>query len=79
VDGLDVQGLKGPGTAGWALYGSGIYKMPEVESELAPQAVVFRTFGKWPERMEQLATWQQLAGDAAGSAATLDQLKSWQE
>ncbi len=79
VDGLDVQGLKGPGTAGWALYGSGIYKMPEVESELAPQAVVFRTFGKWPERMEQLATWQQLAGDAAGSAVTLDQLKSWQE
>jgi len=79
VHGLDVQGLQGPGTVGWSIYGPGIYWMQEVESELAPQAVVFRTFGKWPERMEQLATWQQLAGDAAGSAATLDQLKSWQE
>ena len=79
VKGLNVQGIQGPGTAGWALYGSGIYRMDELEAELAPQAVVFRTFGAWPDRMKQLAAWQQQTGDAAGSAATLQQLKSWQE
>lgn len=79
VQGLAVQGLQGPGTAGWSIYGPGIYWIPELEAELAPQAVVFRTFGAWPERMKQLAAWQQQTGDAAGSAATLQHLKSWQE
>ncbi len=79
VQGLAVQGLQGPGTAGWSIYGPGIYWIPELEAELAPQTVVFRTFGAWPDRMEQLAAWQEMAGDPTGSAATLQFLKSWQE
>ena len=79
IKGLEVQGIRGPGTAGWSIYGSGIYRIPDLTVELVPQVTVLRLFGDWPERIEQLAEWQRLAGDEAGSTETLALLQSWQE
>ncbi len=77
--GLEVQGIRGPGTAGWSIYDSGIYRIADLKVELVPQVKVLRLFGEWPERMVQLAEWQRLAGDEAGSLETLRLLESWQE
>ena len=79
LNGLESQGIRGPGTAGWSIYDTGIYRISDLTVELVPQVTVLRLFGDWPERIEQLAEWQRLAGDKAGSAETLALLQSWQE
>ncbi|HWR66603.1 MAG TPA: O-antigen ligase family protein [Bellilinea sp.] len=79
INGLEVQGIRGPGTAGWSIYDTGIYRISDMTIELVPQVRFLRLFGAWPERMERLAEWQRLAGDSAGSAETLRLMHSWQE